>query len=595
VFSDFFQPSVLHSSPPLSPPKAAFAFNAVARYSMILGFSFLGSGSVLAQTDTPDPLLPLPGLPSLPAGLDDTPNPLLDFNPSDAARRAQQREKADAQLQPLSPFMPGEAPPAELTPPTASDPSAPLTSAQQALISLAEKVASSVVSIRVWDQYGGLLTSGVGSFVSSDGLILTDASLLHPEIADRIDYITTTAANGTNHRITGFYSADLRTGVALLQGDGPTPQALELQPESDFSKSQPCRVVALSEKRGLLIADAEVAFDDTLAGQGWLTLRGEDSPGGVGSPVLSEQGKIMGVVAMKTPIDTWMNFALPAEWAAFEIEKKRSPLKTLKELPRTPRLAQVSADPDFIIAFQQIQSRSMSAATRTLLRLTKRYPRSSECWALLGLSAGYLGAAPDALTCQRRAVALDPQSGLHWHQMAMAKLRARSAAGESLATPSSEEYQALVNATNENPNDRISWLMLATHHIREGRLNEADEALRRLTFLAPTYAQGFYLMAYVKSRMKDPGAAVQALSRCLSLNDRQPNAWYFLGLLQDKLDEPKQAIEAYRKTVRFRPDHPQAWLNLAHSLKKINRPTEAGQAFREHQKRVLTSTSKAGS
>ena len=532
-----------------------------------------------AQSEATAPALPLPVIP-LPSGIDDTPNPLLDFNPSEAARRALRTEASDDQLQPLSPFMPGETPP--------EAPPIPLTEAQKKLVALAEKVAGSVVSIRVWDQFGGLLSSGVGSFVSEDGLILTDASLLHPEIAERIDYITTTAANGTNHRITGFYSADLRTGVALLQSDGPTPMALALRTEVDFSKARPCRVVALSDKRGLLIADAEVSFDDTLAGQGWLMLRGEDSPGGVGSPVLSEEGEIIGVVSMKTPIDSWMNFALPAEWAAFEVQRKRPALKTLKELPRTPRLAQVAADPDFILAFQQIQSRSMSAATRTLLRLTKRYPRSAECWALLGLSAGYQGATPDALTCQRRAVALDPQSGLHWHQMAVAQLRSRTAAGESPAATSAEEYQALVNATQENPNDRISWLLLATHHIRAGRLQEAEEALRRLAFLAPNYAQGFYLLAYVKSRRKDSPSAVEALNRCLQINDRQPDAWFFLGLVQDSLDQPKQAANAYRKALRDSPNHPQAWLNLARSLKKANLLTEANQAFREHQKRVLS-------
>jgi hypothetical protein len=314
-------------------------------FILLLIGTVLSCGPILAETPPLSPSLPLPDQSAMPPGLDDSPNPLLDFSKTEAARRSKQQEEAEGTLQSLSPFMPGEIPPADLLPPQPTD--RLLTPQQQALVALAEKVASSVVSIRIWDQYGGLLASGVGSFVSSDGLILTDASLLHPEFADRIDYITTTAANGTNHRVTGFYVADLRTGVALLQGDGLAPQALELKPETDFSKPQSCRVVALSDKRGLLIADAKVSLDETLAGQGWLTLRGEDSPGGVGSPVLSEQGDIIGIVAMKTPIDSWMNFALPAEWAAFEVQKKRPFLKSLKELPRGLRFQNsVPANPD---------------------------------------------------------------------------------------------------------------------------------------------------------------------------------------------------------------------------------------------------------
>jgi tetratricopeptide (TPR) repeat protein len=546
--------------------------------------SALWSGLLLtsaAQTPPPPakpeaPALPLPET-IAPEGLD-SPNPLLLFDPTRRPPPGQMNQPDDSDLQPLSPFMPGETPP-PAPPPT------DLTPAQRELIALAQKVAGSVVSVRVWDEFGGLLAAGVGAFVSADGMILTDSSLLHPEIAADIDYITTTAANGTNHRVTGFYTADLRSGVALLQSDGPAPIPLQLKTDHDFSKPSACRVVALSDKRGLLIADAKVSWEDTLAGQGWLSLRGEDSPGGVGSPVLDATGSIIGLVAMKTPLTSWMNFALPAEMAAFEMQRKRPPLKALSALPRVPKRADVAKDPEFLTAYTQIQSRSMSAATRTLLRLTKKYPRSAECWALLGISAGYMGATPDALSCQRKAVALDPQSGLYWHQMAMAQIRSRSV-GDTANPVESEEYEALIKATEANANDRISWLLLASHHIKAGRLSEAEAALKRLIFLAPTYAQGFYLLAFVKSKTNDYPAAKAAIQRCLEINDQQSAAWYLLGLIHEKLGENKDAADAFRKTTRINPDHPQAWLNLARTLKTMGRLTEATQAYREHRERL---------
>jgi tetratricopeptide (TPR) repeat protein len=543
----------------------------------------LGHVPAHAQQSTPPQgaaVLPLPLPGEMPPDSLDSPNPLLFFDPSKTVPTDQISPNADERLQPLSPFMPGETPPVIPRPPAAD-----LTPAQRELIALAQKVAGSVVSLRVWDEFGGLLSAGVGAFVSNDGLILTDSSLLHPEIAGQIDYITTTAANGTNHRITGFFIADLQSGVALLQSDGPAPPPLAFNTEHDFSKRSACRVVALSDKRGLLIADAQVSWDDTLAGQGWLTLRGEDSPGGVGSPVLAADGSIIGVVAMKTPLKSWMNFATPVDLAAFEMQKKRPPLKPLAALPKTPKRADVARDQDFLTAFNQIQSRSMSAATRTLLRLTKKYPRSAECWALLGISAGYMGATPDALSCQRKAVALDPQSGLYWHQMAMAQIRSR-AAGDTTNPVEAEEYEALIKATEANANDRISWFLLAGHHIKAGRLEEAETALKKLTFLAPTYAQGFYLMGYVKSRSNDYEAAVASLKRCLEINNQQSAAWYLLGLVHEKSGNSKEAVVAFRKTTQIFPNHPQAWLNLALALKKLGRLTEANQAYKEHRLRL---------
>ena len=522
--------------------------------------------------------LPLPEKAGLPPGLEDTPNPLLDIKPGASLR-------LEDHLQPLSPFMPGEPVPEGAPSPVPPAPQK-LTPEQQAIVALAEKVAGSVISIRVWDEFGALLASGVGCFVSADGLILTDASLLSPDFADRIDYITTTAANGTNHRITGFYSVSLTTGVALLQGDGPLYPPLPLRTEVDFTQPQACRVVALSEKRGLLLADATASFDDTLAGQGWLALRGEDSPGAVGSPVLDASGQVIGVVGMKTPLESWMNFALPVDQAAFETQRRRPPLKPLSELPRRPKIADVTQDEDFLTAFSQTSNRAFLAATRTLLRLTKRYPRSAECWSLLGLNAAYLNAAPDALACQRRAAALDPTSGLHWHQLAVARLRSNNQ-GMGNPVPEQEEIESLKLAVENNPNDRISWLLLATQHLREGRNEEAEESLRRLTLLAPTYAQGFYLLGFVKARQGDIGGASQALDRCLKLDSRNADSWFLMGLVQSRQQRLDQAVIAFENSVKVNPNHPHAWHNLARTLNALNRPTEAAQAFKKHRERVL--------
>ena len=550
---------------------------------LILGVSsslcFLLAGDLSGQPSTVEPtFLPLPDNPGLPPGLDDTPNPLLAVPPRTTTR-------PEDYLQPLSPFMPGESP-SEISPPAPPASMANLSAEQKAILALAEKVAGSVVSIRVWDEFGALLASGVGCFVSADGLILTDASLLSPDFAHRIDYITTTAANGTNHRITGFYSVSLTTGVALLQGDGPHYPPLPLRTEVDFSQPQHCRVVALSEKRGLLLADATASYDDTLAGQGWLALRGEDSPGAVGSPVLDAAGAVIGVVGMKTPLDSWMNFALPIDQAAFETQRRRPPLKPISELPRHPTIADVTKDPDFLTAFNQTSSRAFLSATRSLLRLTKRYPRSAECWSLLGLNAAYLDATPDALACQRRAAALDPTSGLHWHQLAVARLRSDNQ-GIANTVPEQEEIESLKLAVENNPNDRISWLLLATQHLREGHDDESEDCLRRLTLLAPTYAQGFYLLGFVKARQGDLSGATQALRRCVKLNERSANAWFLMGLVESRLRRADQAVIAFQNSVKINPVHPHAWHNLARALNALNRPTEAAQAFKQHRERVL--------
>jgi tetratricopeptide (TPR) repeat protein len=219
---------------------------------------------------------------------------------------------------------------------------------------------------------------------------------------------------------------------------------------------------------------------------------------------------------------------------------------------------------------------------RKLVTLTRKYPRSAECWALLGLSATYLGAAPEALNCQRKAVALDPKAGLYWHQLAFAKMREKPGA----LPDSTEDREALELATEQRPNDALAWLLLASRLVRDGDLGSADDALKRVMLLAPNYAQAHYLSAYVKGRLKDYAGAQASITQSLKLNPGYSEAWFYQGLLFDKNNDPVEAAKAYRNSVRLRPTHPQAWKNLAYALKKSGRNTEAKQAFQEHTKRT---------
>lgn len=542
-------------------------------------------GSAPVPAAVLDPISPnvpaAPGEPALPqnAGfpvdVNNYENPLLLFQGEKRDLPMADEENLEL-LPPISPYLPGEQAPA-------GTPDKPLTPEELELRSLGAKVAASVVGIRVWDEFGNQISSGVGCFVTKDGVILTDTGLLHPEIAEKVDYITTTGADGTNHKVAGFYLADLVTGVTLLQSETKETTPLELAPDTDFAQERACHVLAVSEKRGLVLADAKVQMDPALTGLGWLNLKGTDSPGAVGSPVLSKAGRVMAVVGMKVPLQSWMNFALPCDAAAFELRKNRAPMQPLSKLPQSPKLRDVANDPEFVAAFATLQQKRVESAMRKLVQLTRKYPRSAECWALLGLSATYLGASPEALNCQRKAVALDPKAGLYWHQLAFAKLR-ESPGGLPDTT---EDREALELAVEQRPNDQLAWLLLASRHVRDGDLGKADDALRRVTLLAPGYAQAHYLQAYVRGRLKDYDGAQAAISQSLKLNAGYSEAWYYQGLLFDKQGDPGEATKAYRNTVRLRPTHPQAWMNLAYAYKKMGRETEAREAFMQHQKRTM--------
>lgn len=524
------------------------------------------------RTQTLQPPLPQAGFP---VDLDESENPLLRFGNEPVSLT----DSFDADL--LTPLLP--LPPTENTP---TSPAPPPTAEEQRLIALGQKVAASVVGLRVWDSLGVELASGIGTYVTSDGVLLTDAGLLHPEIAAKTDYITLVNAEGTSSRVVGFYLVDQTRGVALLQSEEFETTPLELAPGTDFSSERPAHILAISEKRGLVLAQARVQADAAITALGWLNVRGDDSSGAAGSPVLDEEGRATAFIGMVVPLREWKNFALPADAAALALRQQRTALSALDKLPRTPTLRQVIQDPAFVSAFQTLEQKRFEQALRQLVQLTRKYPRSAECWALLGLAATHLGAGPEAVNCQRKAVALDPKAGLYWHQLAFAKLRDAPS-----PTTSSEDRDALLLAVEQRPDDAMAWLLLASHHVRSGSLDRAEQALRRVTVLSPGYAQAHYLHAYVRGRLGDYAGAQTAIQRSLQLDPKHAEAWYYQGLLHDKNGDPDSAAQAWKTTVRLRPEHPQAWLNLAHAHKKAGHATEARQAILQHQK-VRTAASR---
>lgn len=525
----------------------------------------------LAQDPPPPPALPAPG----PMESD---NPLFDFSRITGEPVPLFPMGPDGRPLPPAPMPPGypqEMPDLAPLPPMMPE----MTPEERRLLELAIKVAPSVVAIRVWDEFGDILSSGVGCFVNASGLILTDAGLLHPDFADRIDYITTTAADGRNHRITGWYVADLRSGVALLQSEDAGVAPLPLQPGLTFEKSMPCHLFAVSERRGLVLADARIEKDESLAGQGWLNVRGDESPGAPGSPIIDAQGRVIAIVGLQVPLKTWMNFALPSDMAAYESQRRLGDVKPLSMLPTEPKLKDVTQDASFLAAYQALTEKKIMTATRRLISLTREFPRSAECWTLLGLSCSQLGAAAEAVNCQRKAVALDPRTGLYWHQLATAQLRKMDG-----KTQTSEDSEALKQATALRPGDPLSWLLLGTRTLQEKDYPAADNALRQVVKLEPDYAPAYYLLGYTRSRLQDYVGAMTAVERSLQLDARSADTWFLKGLLLDKSDQPLKSIEAYQQAARLKPNHPYAWQNLARAHQRTGNDTAARVAMRERMK-----------
>lgn len=444
------------------------------------------------------------------------------------------------------------------------------------LLAVARKVAPAVVFLRTWDGHGNELASGCGFFLNERGMILTDIQLVHPEFADEIEYISVGTGRGAYHRITGFWTQDAKSGLTVLQSDATDTPYLVCQTGGDFTVEQPVSIVALQPDRGLSLADATVKADATKVGDGWLNLRGEDSPGEPGSPVIDAEGRIIAVVSMRVPQGKWFNFGLRVD-PVVEVLEKIPMAAVPMPLARLARTSQpIAQDERFLDAFRALYAGQTARGISQLFLLLKTYPRSAEIWALLSLAYARLGAQEEALNCSRKAVALDPRVGQFWQQLALSQVR------DSQGKPNQAALEALARTVEEQPADKMAWLLLAEQQLLAGQYPAAEKALIEVIKLESDYAPAAYLLGYTKARQGDLAAAENALLRCLKLDSRHVRARFYLALLYAKQGRIAEAARAYQHIVEIQPTHPSAWRNLALMERKLGHDTAAQQAITRH-------------
>lgn len=523
----------------------------------------LGSGADLFQ-----PFASLPGPPGLDADL----SPEVRLMLEQALAETEELAAEQSRIQPA-------ARTGEQAPPEPADPPDP------ELLKVATVVAPRAVGLRAWDGYGEELGRGCGFFVTAGGEILADFSLVRPNIARRIEYITVQTAFGARYRVTGFRWQDAVSGLVLLTTNAENTPFLKLSSKVDFSKETPVRIVSFEKSGSLILADARALVDQTKTGAGWIALRGEDAPGEPGSPIVDSEGNVVGVVSMAVRQKKWYNFAVAAPLALQTLGKAlAAPVKPLAKLEATFSDPAVQ-DERFLTAFTNLYDGRTSLAVADLLNLRLAYPRSAPVWALLGLACTKLKRPEEALRCNLRAAALDPEVGQYWFQLGMSQANLRDEAGIEATE------DAMRRAVAQQPTNRVAWTLLAERQIVGRKYTEAEKSLLQAIKLRPDSVRSLYLLAYTRGRMGKYDGAENAIKQCLKLDRKNTTANFYHSLLCAKQGRLEDAVNALKVAVDADPNFLPGWKNLAAMNRRLGKTTEAALAD-ERVQRIRASRQK---
>jgi S1-C subfamily serine protease/regulator of sirC expression with transglutaminase-like and TPR domain len=183
---------------------------------------------------------------------------------------------------------------------------------------LAARARPSVVVIGYAGRDGGQQGLGTG-FAIDKGLVATN---LH--VIGEARPISVTTADGKSLSVKAVYASDRALDLAILEVTGVELPALAIMEGEDVAGGEP--IVVMGNPQGLKysVVTGVVSSTREFDGRRMIQLAIPVEPGNSGGPVLDAQGRVLGVVTMKSAITENLGFAVMANY-----------LKVLRDKPNT--------------------------------------------------------------------------------------------------------------------------------------------------------------------------------------------------------------------------------------------------------------------
>ncbi len=170
---------------------------------------------------------------------------------------------------------------------------------------LADAARKSVVVITVTGRDGKKAGIGTGFVVGADGLIATN---LH--VIGEGRPFTVETADGKRHEVVSVHASDRGLDLALVRINAKELTPLELGDSDTLKDGQP--VVALGNPQGLKhsVVSGVVSGKREIDGRQMIQLAIPVEPGNSGGPLLDMQGRVHGMLTMKSLVTANLGFAV---------------------------------------------------------------------------------------------------------------------------------------------------------------------------------------------------------------------------------------------------------------------------------------------
>jgi S1-C subfamily serine protease/Tfp pilus assembly protein PilF len=375
---------------------------------------------------------------------------------------------------------------------------------------LAATTRPAVALVTVLDKSGKAVKLGTGFFVSSDGKLVTNAHVIEGAAS-----ASAKLENGATYSIRGVLNAALDKDLVLLQTEAKDVPflAISREPMPDVGS----RVAVIGSPFGLEGTVSEGIISghrDAKKDDQWLQMTAPVSPGSSGSPVVGENGKVVGIATFDVNNAQALNFARPVAYVSGLLDQSKAPteLAPFWTVTANPKNI-ILNDPDFVAAENALQKDDAAGALKLLNGIAAKY---SENDAFLFKLAGVyerLNLLDDAVQTYQHALKLEPTSGIGWASLGstLAKLK-RFAEAEDAAR----------QAVKQSPDYGPAWALLGKLYSDESRYADAADAFQKAAQLMPKDAEIWRSLADIYSKANETAKSEEAIQKFRAITSTVP-------------------------------------------------------------------------
>ena len=192
-----------------------------------------------------------------------------------------------------------------MDPPPAADAKGAAEPAPESVEAIAKRVRDSIVTIRFQGRGGSDQGLGTGFVIAADGLIATNYHVI-----GEARPVSVELSDGSRHDVTAIHASDRAADLAIVRiaKQGLSPLALGA-PETLLDGAE---VVAVGNPHGLerSVVAGRVSGKREIDGRSMIQLAIPIEPGNSGGPLLDMEGKVHGILTMKSLVTPYLGFAV---------------------------------------------------------------------------------------------------------------------------------------------------------------------------------------------------------------------------------------------------------------------------------------------